>query len=360
MWLQQLQAQGLRSFSECELSFSPGINVIYGDNGAGKTSILEGISVLSSGKSFRTSKVSNIITNGQAELVLFGEVSNLEQIIHLGAQIGPGLKELRLNREKVNKWSELAKNLPVLELHPESYLLITGGPVERRKFLNWGMFHVEQNYIAIWKSYYRALRHRNALLKSERSFNSSELTGWEKLIAEEARKIDGMRDNYINKLNQILNDKYLSYVLSGTGAVKYLNENYRNEDLCQLLLENRDNDIKRGYTSIGPHRVDISFVYEDFNVAKHLSRGQTKLFGAAVMSSQVDILKSSGLDALILVDDLDAELDETSSKKMFELLQENNVQTFVSSLTKPPWINSEDKESAVFHVKHGEVEKMVE
>ena len=136
MWLQQLQAQGLRSFTQCELTFSSGIYVLYGDNGVGKTSILEGINVLSCGKSFRTSQVSNIITTGQSELILFGQVSNQDQSTQLGAQIGTGSKVLRVNREKVNKWSDLAKILPVLDIHPESYLLVTGGPIERRKFLN--------------------------------------------------------------------------------------------------------------------------------------------------------------------------------------------------------------------------------
>lgn len=358
--IKKLTVDSVRNLTELNIEPAAKLNFFYGPNASGKTSVLECIYLLSRIKSFRSKRINDVVRKGEQKLQIVAKGQNKGKPFSVGIEKGRGITVIKYNGETVQTASEQARQLPVYIITPDHHVLFTGTPKDRRHWLDWSLFHVEQNYIAIWKSYHRALRHRNALLKSERSFNSSELTGWEKLMAEEARKIDGMRDNYINKLNQRLNTKYLPFVLSGTGAVKYLNESYRNEDLCQLLLESRDDDIKRGYTSIGPHRVDISFIHEDFNVAKHLSRGQTKLFGAAVMSSQVDILKSSGSDALILVDDLDAELDEASSRRMFELLRENNVQTFVSSLTKPPWINNGNKESAVFHVEHGEVEKMVE
>ncbi|MGB1799496.1 MAG: DNA replication/repair protein RecF [Gammaproteobacteria bacterium] len=358
--IEKLTVESVRNLSELNIEPAAKLNFFYGPNASGKTSVLECIYLLSRIKSFRSKRINDVVRRGERKLQIVAKGQNQGKPFSVGIEKGHGITVIKYNGETVQTASEQARRLPVYIITPDHHVLFTGTPKDRRHWLDWSLFHVEQNYIAVWKSYHRALRHRNALLKSDRGFNPPELTGWEKLMAEEAIKIDEMRQDYINKLNQRLNDRYLPFVLSGTGAVKYLNESYRDEDLCQLLSESRDDDIKRGYTSIGPHRVDISFVYEDFNVAKHLSRGQTKLFGTAVMSSQVDILKSSGLDALVLIDDLDAELDETSSRKMFELLEQNNVQTFISSLTKPLWIDGKNKECTVFHVEHGKVEKMLE
>ena len=179
-------------------------------------------------------------------------------------------------------------------------------------------------------------------------------------MGEEAVKIDDMRNKYISDLNKLLNEKHAPHVLSGAVKINYLNENYVGQNLSDLLAVGRNEDEKRGYTNLGPHRADISFNYEDYNVARHLSRGQTKLFSAALVSSQVDKLKELGKDAMVLVDDLDAELDQDSSRKILALLLANNAQTFVSSLARPEWLGQENELNSMFHVKHGKIQKMVE
>lgn len=358
--IEKLTALSVRNLHELNIEPAAKLNFFFGPNASGKTSVLECIYLLSRIKSFRSKRINDVVRKGESKLQIVAKGKNQENQFSVGIEKGHGITVIKYNGETVQTASEQARRLPVYIITPDHHILFTGTPKDRRHWLDWSLFHVEQNYISIWKSYHRALRHRNALLKNERGFNSNELTGWEKLMAEEAVKIDEMRKHYIANLNLNLNTIYLPFVLSGEGAVKYLNESYEKEDLKRLLQENREDDVKRGYTGIGPHRVDISFSYNDFNVAKHLSRGQTKLFGTAIVSSQVAILKSVDIDALILVDDLDAELDEESSRKMFQLLEQNNSQTFVSSLTKPPWFDEENTEHAVFHVKHGKVKKMVE
>ena len=358
--LEKLTASSVRNLIELNIEPAAKLNFFYGPNASGKTSVLECIYLLSRIKSFRSKRINDVVCRGESKLQIVAKGNHQESPFSVGIEKGRGITVIKYNAENVKTASEQARRLPVYIITPDHHVLFTGTPKDRRHWLDWSLFHVEQNYISIWKSYHRALRHRNVLLKNDRGFNASELSGWEKLMAEEAVKIDEMRKNYINELNQRLNNLFLPTVLSGTGLVKYLDESYEKEELAQLLLKTREDDVKRGYTCVGPHRVDISFTYDDFNVAKHLSRGQTKLFGTAIVSSQVDILKTTGVDALILVDDLDAELDEISSRKMFELLEQNNVQTFVSSLTKPPWFSVEKEEYAVFHVEHGKVEKVVE
>ncbi|MBL1142225.1 MAG: DNA replication and repair protein RecF [Proteobacteria bacterium] len=358
--IDQLKAVSVRNLGEFSIEPAARLNFFYGPNASGKTSILECVYLLSRIKSFRSKRINDVVTRGEQKLSVFAKGLNQGKSFSVGIEKGRGITAIKYNGEVIQTASEQAKRLPVYVLTPDHHILFTGTPKDRRHWLDWSLFHVEQDYISVWKSYHRALRHRNTLLKTERSIDASELAGWEKLMAEEAIKIDSMRKRYISSLNQILNKQYLPQVLSSAGMVEYLNQAYENQDLVSLFSENRNNDVKKGYTGLGPHRTDISFSYDDFNVAKHLSRGQTKLFGAALISSQIEILKKSNIDAMILVDDLDAELDETSSKKMFDLLMSNNVQTFVSSLTKPSWFEAEKSNNAVFHVKHGKVEKMIE
>lgn len=355
--IEKLTVKSVRNLHEISIEPATKFNFFFGSNASGKTSVLESIYLLSRIKSFRCKRINDVVSRGEAKLQIIAQGQNKEKNFSAGIEKGHGITVIKYNGETVQTASEQARRFPVFIITPDHHVLFTGTPKDRRHWLDWSLFHVEQNYISIWKSYHRALRHRNALLKSDGGFNSTELSGWEKLMAEEAIKIDEMRKHYINELNHYLNNQYLPYVLAGKGSVKYLNENYENEDLALLLLKNRGDDVKRGYTGAGPHRVDIAFAYEDFNVAKHLSRGQTKLFGAAIVSTQIKILKDVNIDALVLVDDLDAELDEASTQKMFELLEQNDIQLFVSSLTKPPWLDEKKTDCAVFHVEHGKVKK---
>jgi DNA replication and repair protein RecF len=360
LYIEQLNACSIRNLGEFSIEPSQKLNFFYGPNASGKTSILESIYLLSRIKSFRSKRINDVISRGESKLQVFARGVNRGNSFSVGVEKGHGVTKIKFDGELIQTASEQAKLLPVYILTPDHHNLFTGTPKDRRHWLDWSLFHVEQKYMVVWKGYHKALRHRNALLKSERRTNPSEIIGWERLMGEEAVKIDDMRNRYISDLNKLLNEKHAPHVLSGVAKINYLNENYKGQDLCELLAIGRNDDEKRGYTNLGPHRVDISFSYEDYNVAKHLSRGQSKLFSAALVSSQVDKLKELGKDAMVLVDDLDAELDQDSSRKILALLLANNTQTFVSSLTRPEWADHENEFNSMFHVEHGKIQKMLE
>ena len=356
MWLRKLQAHGLRCFSQCEITFSPGINILYGDNGAGKTSILEGISVLSCGKSFRTSRLSHIAQHNSNELTLYGEVASQDDVVKLGVKSTSGLRELRINLEKTSKWSELAKNLPVLDIHPESYLLVMGGPVERRKFLNWGMFHVEPQYASIWSEYTRALKQRNICLR----FNQiGQAKYWHEVLSQTGETISRQLAEYTEKLTPLVTEIASRFNLDSSLEIKYSvgwDQDYTLlEHLERELLPNEFTNT----TQYGPHRADLTIKYNNKLFSKTSSRGQQKILSIALKIAQAKLLKHEcSKSCVYLIDELPAELDENMRQTALTLLQELDSQVIISAVARES-VNIQKHDITWFHVEHGQVISMV-
>lgn len=354
--ISRLKASCVRNLQELNIEPASRINYFYGPNASGKTSVLETIYLLSRVKSFRSSRINSVISHGDKVLSVYAQGRNEGHPFSLGIEKGYGLMRLRYNGANVSSASEQAKSFPVFLLAPDHNLLFYGGPRQRRHWLDWSLFHVEQDYLETWKNYHRAVRHRNALLKSHRGFKQTEMEGWENVMSDEAAKIDVLRNGYIEQLQHALNNDYLPLLLDDSATIEYRNS-LSGEVLREKLLQSRTEDMQRGFTGCGPHRADIRFGYAGLDVARHLSRGQIKLFGAALISSQLQAIKQRGVGAIVLVDDIDAELDNESSRKIMQLLIANDTQTFVSSLDLPDWVPRGNKQDAVFHVKQGRVEK---
>lgn len=356
MWLNLLQAQGLRCFSNVDIKFSPGINVLYGNNGVGKTSILEGISVLSCGKSFRTSKLNHIIHDQMGEITLFGEVNSIDSTVFLGVHNKLGVSELRIDREKVSKWSELAVHLPVLEIHPESYLLIMGGPIERRKFLNWGMFHVEPSYGRLWSEYNRAIKQRNISLRS-RQF--SQARNWHTTIADLGEKIAVFLETYVNSVIPYINAITAQFDLTESIEMNYYpgwNKEFKLIDILEDELKQED----IGFTTLaGPHRGDLKITWEDKPFSKSSSRGQQKVLAVALKIAQANHLKDSkGKNSIYLIDELPAELDDKRRRIALDILSKLDSQIIISAVTRES-VNYENADIKWFHVEQSSVSAVV-
>lgn len=357
MWLQLLQCQGLRSFHKLELSFTPGINVLFGDNGTGKTSVLEGIDVLSCGKSFRTSKISHIINTESTELILFGQVENQDkQHIQLGVKNINSVSELRVNRERVPKWSQLAKNLPALEIHPESYLLVTGGPIERRKFLNWGMFHVEPSYSQLWAEYSRALKQRNNCLKAR---NIKEACYWHPWLSENGEKISKFLSEYSDNIQPYVDELITRFGFTEKIDLQYesgWNKEYRLSELLDHELQGTEIPMS---TLSGPHRGDLKISWAGKKFSKTSSRGQQKVMAIVLKLAQAKLLKdSSGKSCVYLIDELPAELDQKHRVIALEILDKLNSQVIISAVSKDS-IKRINTDAKWFHVKQGAVSAVV-
>lgn len=349
MHIESLSISDFRILAQIELQPVPGLNIIWGDNGAGKTSILEAIFLAARGRSFRHREAGPFIRAGckQARVV----IRTLDEAgRHHILGIERGLREQRVRYDGANlmRRSEQVRALPVQLLTPNSHALIEGPPELRRRYLDLGLFHVEHDYHRNYGDYQRALRQRNAALRSQPGLARS----WDPTLSAQAVLLNTAREEYVEKLAHAAMD-----VLSRIAPALSVSLDYRpgwdtGEDLVDQLAARWETDYRQGFTGIGPHRADILIRAQQTDAAKRLSRGQQKLVVLALMFAQVSIhqavLHSS---PILLLDDLPAELDRGHRECVAIELEKSGCQTFITTVDRDSL--PEGKDWRVFHVEQG-------
>ena len=357
MWLKSLQAQNLRSFENFSLAFSPDINFFIGDNGAGKTSILEAVDVLSRGKSFRSASLKHIANYNDPRLTLFSELqANDGNTTQLGVQCHNNVTELKINREKVKKWSSLATFLPVIDIHPESYTLITGAPSERRRFLAWGTFHVEPSFLQAWSAYHRALKQRNSCLKER---NIEQARNWHPVLAESGEAITRLFEQYTQQLIPYVHELLGEFELPEDIQLQFLS-GYNNQSLLQQLEKELENQLVPTATTCGPQRSDIQITWNGHTFAKTSSRGQQKVLAMTLKLAQARLLShTQDKPSVYLIDELPAELDEKHCLNALNIIRHLKSQAFITSVSNDRISGFTGSATKTFHVERGHVSEMV-
>lgn len=342
-----------RSFPELAIEPSPYINLFYGLNGSGKTSILEAIYFLGLGRSFRTNVLQKIIKHNSSELVIYANALTKSGEIPVGVRkTRSGESQIKISHNDVNSRAELADLLPLQLITQNSYRIFELGPKFRRQFIDWGLFHVEQSFFPLWKKFSRVLEQRNAALKANARIDTIAL--WDDEFVTLAEQLDGLRTNYINKmlpeLKCVLNQLLGQYSID----VKYNSGWDTTKSLRDLLRLNRVKDLHYGYTSYGPHRADLLFYLNNQNVADVLSRGQLKLLIFALNLAQGKLVHDiTGKKSIYLIDDIGAELDFTRQKLLGSILAGLATQVFVTGLNEKELLTIFSAESQkTFHVEH--------
>ena len=352
MPLRRIRITALRCLEEVELSLHARRNYIYGPNGAGKTSLLEGIFLLGRGRSFRTRQIRRLVRHGTEGFAVFGTVARDEDgTQRLGVAYRSGHLEKKIDGNAASGMAELARVLPVHALDPSMHALVEGGPSERRRFLDWGVFHVEQGYLESWKRYRRVLSHRNAALK--RAATDHELQPWSVALAEAGEAVDGSRRRYLDLLAPSVAD-FGERLLARPLTLRYRRGWTDEEGLAATLEGLRDRDRQSGSTEAGPHRAELVLLLDERRVQDEASRGQQKLTAAALVLAQVAV--ESALHpgrSMVLIDDPAAELDGQSLERLLESLDQLQAQLVLTALDReqlPP-----SPGYPVFHVEQGKV-----
>ena len=360
MRIDSLTIEQLRLFDRVVLEPGNGINLLVGDNGAGKTSVLEAIHLLSSGRSFRGGVRDALIRQGDSELRVFARLHSEadDRAVRLGLSRSLRGWNARLDGEPVELLSRLFQELAVVCFEPGSHALVSGGSEQRRRFVDWALFHVEPGFLSTWRHYQRALKQRNALLKREVAPQA--LDPWENELARHGAALGALRAGWIESFLPWLSDMSARF-LPELGAVRlrYLPGWTGGEDaaaLADALHAARPRDLALGHTSVGPHRADWSIGFEALPVREMFSRGQEKLVVLAALLAQASgFARLRGQWPILLLDDLSSELDERHLASTLEWLGQTPAQVFVTGTRTVPIPPAALRETRMFHVEQGRI-----
>jgi DNA replication and repair protein RecF len=339
----------LRNISAATLKPGKCINLVVGPNASGKTSLLEAMDLLCSGRSFRERNPDRIMQIGQSTMNISGQVCRKDGVeIRVAMERSQGRTRCRYNKQPVKNASDLSRKLPTIAIRPESHSLISGGPKERRRFLDRSLFHVEQQYFEIWTRYHRALRQRNRALSDSRQ----DMDVWDRQLASLALELDYIRGRHVERLWVKAVEHYGDFLPSAV-SLDYYPGWRRSVEYAQQLRDDRAGDREQGFTRHGPHRADLIFKHGGREATTILSRGQAKLLIAAIMLSQARLLMDLGAWPVLLLDDLFSELDQPACDRLLTSLDAMNLQTFITATAEERVVP--DGEFRVFHVERGQV-----
>lgn len=368
----EISGKNIRNLKEFSLLPSDGTNLIYGSNGAGKTSILEAVYLNGLGRSFKTSALSNIINENESSCFVFSRF--VEEDKNLNHKIG--VERLRGNKQKIKvdgallgSLAPLAFLIPIITILPTETSLVDNSSSVRRKYLDWIMFHVEPGFFELWKNHQKLLKHRNHLLRNHGKRNEKslllELSSWDQQFIEANKRISDLRgpvcEELFNKTLSVLSElpAYKAQTLSFEVSF-YKGWSHKEGGFENALSSGFKQDLKVGFSRLGAHRSDIVIKANQHPAKEYLSNGQKKLLSIAMKLAQAVLLRErQNKKAVLLIDDLFAELDEKNAEKFVALIEQLGLQTFFTSTdSQPQTKNWFKKRAKVFHVEQGLIEEV--
>jgi DNA replication and repair protein RecF len=355
MRVTRLQVAAVRRLAQVELVPGPGINLITGDNGAGKTSLLEALHLLAYGRSFRGRVRDGLVRTCAEAVEVFAEwrEDSTGRVRKAGLRHGGQRWEGRLDGQSVAQLGDLCAALAVVTFEPGSHVLVTGGGEPRRRLVDWGLFHVEQDFLPLWRRYNRALKQRNALLKAR--VRDRQLDAWDHELAEAGEPLTRYRQAYLDALEPRL-QTVSADLAPGLGQARLHFQPGWSRDqvsLADALLLARERDLGNGFTSVGPHRADWRIEYAAHPGREALSRGQAKLSALSVLLAQAERhAEACGDWPVIALDDLASELDRHHQRRVLERLLASGAQVFITGTERLPILDTLPISPRLFHVEH--------
>ena len=351
MALGSFRAERFRCLSAIELDLDPRANLFIGPNASGKTSLLEAAFFLSRGRSFRTRRREALIAHGQDNFILGAQALGGGTPVPLGIRATRTETEWRVGGAPAAGIADLAEQFPAQVIEPEVHKLLEEGPGRRRRFLDWGVFHVERTFLPNWRRYHLALRQRNAALKVEAG--DDDLVVWERELATTGEALASHRQGYLNRIAAPL-ARIGNALLGEPIALVHQRGWHAEHALGEALAADRGRDRRYRATQLGPHRGDVVVLVGGRQAKDYVSRGQQKLVAASLMLAQLEVQEDErpGRSALLL-DDPAAELDGENLTRLMELIRVVPAQLWVTSLK--PEISGLLRDARVFHVEQGRI-----
>ncbi|MCR1899241.1 DNA replication/repair protein RecF [Irregularibacter muris] len=364
MYIEELHLKNYRNYNQLDLKLHPKINIFVGNNAQGKTNIIESIYLMSIGKSHRSSKDKEIIAWGQDHAFLMGKFNTTQgqKTIEIGLS-HQRKKLIKRNGIVLEKIGELLGQVNTVLFSPEDLRLIKEGPVERRNFLDREISNLRPQYYYALLEYNKILQQRNHLLKKIKIQPSlrDTLPLWNEQLINMGSKIIQMRLHFLKKINVFTKSLhheitdgfekielfYQSTLISSLEEMQQIKELFGKE-----LKKSENNDIKKGTTTIGPHRDDIKINVNKIDIRSFGSQGQQRTAALSLKLSLIQLIYTeTGEFPILLLDDVMSELDQKRQKKLIHSLQE--VQTFITCTDLSFLEDIELKEKKIFEIQEG-------
>ncbi len=360
MRLERLTLARFRGFEDAQWQPGPGLNLVTGGNGAGKTSLLEAAHLLANGRSFRGRVRDGLVRHGQPDLEVFAEWREREgRLRRAGLRHSGRDWQARLDGEPVASLADLCTALAVLTFEPGSHELIAGGSERRRQFVDWALFHVEPDFLGLWRRHARALKQRNALLKARPTPDL--LVPWDLELAEAGEPLTRLRSLYLQALEPLLARAIAAFLPElGSVRLEFL-PGWRREQqsLAEALADARERDLAFGHGTTGPHRADWRVVFERLPGRYALSRGQEKLVALSCVLAQGHAYAAArGEWPVVALDDLGSELDREHQHRVIGDLAACQAQILLTGTEHLPALAISGLQTALFHVERGEVRRL--
>lgn len=359
--LDKLRVRDFRCLASVDFAPGPRLNLVIGANASGKTSLLEALYLLGRGRSFRGTPPARLVRRGAPGFALGLQVQAPgRRKQRVGAVFQNGVLQFKLGDRAGAGLVDLAQALPIQAIDPNLHQLLEEGPQLRRRYLDWGVFHVEHRFFPAWRRYRRALRQRNGALRQR--LGVADVVAWDAELVGSATIVDACRRGYVSALEKLLPTLLGETLGESNPELDYYPGWPRDQDLGGALLRGLSRDRHAGFTHAGPHRADLRVKVGAMRARDWVSRGQQKLLTATLLLAQAALLEQRrGIRPVLLIDDLAAELGADYRAALLALIDKLQCQCFLTFLDAElvPAQVREAAQSRLFHVEHGRVSALV-
>ncbi len=341
MYLKKIILKNYRNIEESLLEFNENLNILTGFNGQGKTNLLEAIYLLGTGSSHRNNIDRELINWKKDRALIQVLLFRRDQELILSLRLDGSQKIIEINNTPVGRVSELIGNLNVVLFSPEDLNLVKGGPAYRRKFLDVEISQVSSYYLYLLNKYRNVLKQRNKLLKDLREGKGDKvlLALWDEKLVEIGSKIINKRIKVVEKLKILARLSHRQITAGSENltieyetSLKEFKENKETEVIFkQNLVNNKKEEIMRGFTLVGPHRDDLVLKINEVDLRKYGSQGQQRTAALALKMAELEFMKSeTGEYPILLLDDVFSELDQQRRNTLLGLIADK-IQTFITT-----------------------------
>ncbi len=361
-----LRISSFRNIAFAEIDLGSRMNCFTGRNGAGKTSVLEALYVISRGRTFRSASLDAVIQVGNTECAVGISGNDTSQrslavVFRKGHRSSPLVE---VDARKVQKQSQVAAVLPIQLITPDCGDLVLHGPPIRRQYIDWGVFHVKQTYHQLRRDYNNTLRQRNVWLKSVLGDAERARDPWIELLSQQASEIDQARRQYCFELEPIVSKYIDRFGIGRRIEFEYVRgwSGEDSENLAATLRRTEKSTLSGAITRVGPHRADFRIAVDGLPANQQLSRGQAKLVAIAMKLGQAAHLNAEGAQkTIVLFDELVSELDSQHIGVVFDLMEALECQVLLSAVEVSEKLHTQRfMHAKMFHVEHGVVREILE